>query len=249
MLSEREFLLIREFTVNKAQDLLRHESDVKSYGSVGLPYRNHYEIVVENRRFIIIAKDVFFEIVHSVLIEASEKYPHLFGQNKAELVVEAIYNIYHDFNIEYFTEFLKNNQFAWIVELKNDIVADKILRIELFRQIKPQKDSPEKTEFIGGIFHAFKHFSYNGVPLSYNKEINNFDHPTEIFEYIIKAFFFENHEEEIINNKIYCISKTNLNERYDLRFVFYFEPATKIFFINSIRKDTVSKKTQSVKRI
>ncbi len=237
MLSENEFLLIREFIVTKAQALLKQESDVKSFGTVGLPYRNHYEIIVENRRFIIVAKDVFFEIVRSVLIEASEKYPHLFGQNKAELVIEAIYNVYHDFNIEYFTEFLKNNQFAWIVELSNDTVLDKILRIELFRQIKPLKNNPEKTEFIGGIFHAFKHFSYNGVPLSYNKEINNFDHPTEIFEYIIKAFFFENHEAETRNDKTYYIAKTNFNIRYDLRFVFYFEPKTKIFFISSIRKD------------
>ena len=89
-------------------------------------------------------------------------------------------------------------------------------------------------EFTGGIFHAFKHFSYNDKNLSTGKDINNINTPEQIIEMAIKAFFFE--QREALSNREF-VSKVELNDKYNLKFVFYYEEQTEVFFIKTIFKE------------
>jgi len=223
--TEKEFQIIREFIEKKS--LLLMKQDRKSFAKAGLDISKHFEIVVKNRKFFIISTNVFYHIMNSVLIEACEKYPSAFGINKTDTILEAIYNIENLEPKEKISEFLRTEQFAWLIELDGEIVNENILRVDLFRMDK-------KTEFTGGVFHAFKHFSYKGIPLSTHFEKNDIQSAKEIFPHLIKAFFFEPKTFTTVHK---CFSYLQYTELYNLRFDLYFEPNTKVYFINSIRKE------------
>lgn len=145
-------------------------------------------------------------------------------------VIEAIYNIEPTFTLERFVSFLINEQLSYIVEIKNGEVVEKMLRIDLFRKLD---DKNGKKEFTGGLFHCFKHFSINNINLSTGNEINNIDYPERILHLAVEAFFMP--EERQITPKG-CISYISLDDRYNLKFVFYFEKKSEVYFINTIHK-------------
>ena len=228
-MTEQEFQIIRQLIEDKATLLMQQEE--KSFVVAGLDVSKHFEVNINDRRFFIISTNIFYHIIHSVLAEACEKLPNAFGIRKTDTILDAIYNIEKIELRENFSEFLRTEQFAWIIELENGKVNDDILRVDLFR-----KDN--KTDFTGGIFHAFKHFSYKGIPLSTHSEKNNINLPSDIFKHIIDCFFFEQQTFTTTNK---CYSFIQYNDIYNLRFDFYFEPNTKVYFIDSIRKEAAKK--------
>ncbi len=224
-MTEQEFQIIRSFIEDKAMLLMQQEG--KPFIVAGLDVSKHFEVNIKGRRFFVISTNVFYHIMHSVLVEACEKYPSAFGIKKTDTILDAIYNIEKVEPRESFSEFLRAEQFAWIIELENGMVNDNILRVDLFR-----KD--DKTDFTGGVFHAFKHFSYKGIPLSTHAEKNDINVPSDIFKYIIECFFFEQQTFTTANK---CYSLIPYNDKYNLRLDFHFEPNTKVYFIDSIRKE------------
>ncbi|WP_462254528.1 hypothetical protein [Ferruginibacter sp.] len=229
---DAQFQTIRKFIEQKSLSLMNKEK--RPFANAGFDISKYHEIKVEDRNFVIIATNVFYHILHSVLAEASEKYPELFGNNDVNGVLEAIYNIENVGEFEQFADFLKTEQFAWIVELINEQINPNVLRVEIFRQIDTIGTNATKTEFTGGLLHTFRHFNYKGVPLSTKKEKNDIEHPKTIIDFLIRGFFFTDIN---FTNKTKCNSNIILNNKYKLRFDYYFEPETKIYFVNSIRKE------------
>lgn len=239
-MTDNEWILIRNYVEAKACCLMKHEQ--KPYAKIGIAKENHFEITIDKRRFFIISTNVFYHIIDSVLVEACEKYPTSFGVRRTDKILKAIYEVEKFGSMETFPELLRTEQFAFLIELQNNKVNEKFLRIDLFRKIEYCDSKKVDTDFIGGIFHAFKHFSYKGIPLSTQREINDIEHPQIIFNYIIRAFFFEKHIfDEHKAKGDYYHSLTSLTDTHNLRVGYFLESICKVFFITTFIKQRKEK--------
>lgn len=229
MMTWEEFQRTRQFIEEKALALMKHET--KDAAKTGFPINNYRKYLVQGRTFYCIKSNVFKVIIEDYHQQAQKKYPEKFGTGNAIDVIEAIYNIYPIFDLERFTEFLCSEQFAYIIESKDGNIINKILRIDLFRQL--DENEKGQKEFTGGIFHSFKHFSIDNINLSTGLDIHNIQYPEQLLHLATEAFFIAegNHD-----NPKKLISFVHLDEKYDLKFVFYFEENTQVYFINTIHK-------------
>lgn len=225
-----EFHHTREYIKLKSLALMKHEG--KEYATVGVLPENYTEYTINGRRFYSIKSNVFKHLLETFYLVAHTNYPNKFGTDNASDVIEALYNVRPIFDIPRYIEFLRSEQFAYLMESTEAKGPDKILRIDLFRKLDTSAQG--SLEFTGGIFHVLKHFSVNGVNLSTGKDIHNIDHPERVIELIIRAFFIENGEFETPKK---LISRVDIDERYRLKFVFYFEDNTNVFFIKTIHKE------------
>lgn len=230
MMTWEEFQKTRKFIEKKALALMSHEK--KDIVKAGFPINNYRKYLIDNRIFYCIKSNVFKAIIESVHTEAQNKYPEYFGTGNALDVIKAIQMIEPTFEFDRHIEFLQNEQFAYIIESENGEIIDKILRVDLFRQLDDLKD--DKKEFTGGIFHAFKHFSIDNINLSTGKDIHNIQYPEQILHYATRAFFIA---ESNFENPTKLVSRIELDEKYNLKFVFYLEEITGVFFIKTIHKE------------
>lgn len=229
MMTWEEFQKTREFIEKKSLDLMKHET--KDAAKMGFPINNYRKYLLQGRTFYCIKSNVFKVIIEEYLQKAQKQYPEKFGTGNAIDVITAIYNLEPTFDLNRFVGFLQNEQFAYVIESKDGEITDKILRIDLFRKL----DENEKgyKEFTGGIFHSFKHFSVDNVNLSTGQDIHNIQCPEELLHLAAEAFFIaeSNHE-----NPKKLVSFVNLDDKYNLKFVFYFEVNTQVYFIKTIHK-------------
>ena len=228
-MTEKELLNIRNFI--RAKSLLLMKSERRSFTKSGFDISHYHEIECAGRKFAVISTNVFYQILNSVLIEACEKYPEYFGKDDVAKVFEALYQIENMVPIDQFSDFLKTEQFAWVLELVDEDVSPHILRIELFRQINILKNDESKNEFTGGVFHSFKHFTYRGIPLPTKKENKEINHPNSIIEILIQGFFFT---ELNMKSENKYESNINLQNGKNLYFSFYKESVNGISFVNSV---------------
>lgn len=227
-MNHKDYNTVRYFIENKSFNLLKHEN--KNFAKVAFPIQNFSLQQIEGRTFYLVETNVFKEIMQGVLIEALNMYPEKFGTGNALNVIEAIHLIEPIFDFENFVEFLRTEQFCFVIECDNGTIKDEVLRIDLYRHLSKKKDA-----FIGGIFHALKHFSYIGKNLSIGKDINDITSIDQIIGIAIKGFFFS--KKEAVNKKKF-ISRVHLNDSYDLKFAFHFEEKPGVFFIDTIFKKT-----------
>jgi hypothetical protein len=228
-MTQNELSNIREFINEKSILLMKTER--RNFGKTGFDKSHYREIEYGDRKFVIISTNVFYQILDSVLIEACEKYPENFGKDNVNKVLQALYQIENMGTPDQFSEFLKTEQFAWILELVDESVSPFVLRVELFRQINSLKNEETQNEFTGGIFHSFKHFTYKGIPLSTKKENKDINHPKSIIEFLIQGFFFAKLKKKTVNK--YESSKNLLGGK-ELFYSFYKEDVTGIYFVNSV---------------
>lgn len=234
---------INDFIEKKLSGLLNHEGlqkklksshPAKNYGFVRFHPSNSSYVTDRKRNFLIVFTNVFFEIIHKILPEAVQKYPESFGTGDPNRVIEAIYQTRPFGTLEAFPEFLRHDQFALVFEIRKNRIVSKALRLDLFRMIE-EKDGT--FDFTGGILHAFRHFSYQGIPLSTKREGYNIEHPSFIMKYLINGFFF--HKLRPTEGKDTFYSVIELGGSRFMRFVFYQETNNDIYFIRSVSRAKV----------
>jgi hypothetical protein len=227
-----DFLAAKQFIEEKALALMSHEK--KDYAKVGFPPQNYTVYNIKGRTFYSVGTNIFRGILNDVLLEAMQQFPLNFGTGNAISVIHALNKVEPLYGrTKDVIRILQNENFSYVVENVNGKIPDRILRLDLFRQLNPIKHKRRKYDFTGGLFHALKHFSFKGKPLSTGNDKNDLVHPRQIIEHAIKAFFFE--PEQFIDPLTY-VSHIDLNEKYRLKFIFYHEPNTKVFFIKTIHK-------------
>jgi hypothetical protein len=225
-----EYQKTRDFMERKALALMDHEG--KAMVKAGLPIDNYTGYIIKERTFYAMKSNVFKDIMRNVLMQAHKKFPERFGTDDAQDVLKALHEIEPTFEFERYIEFLRDEQFAYIIEVENGEVIDRILRIDIFRRIDTNMRG--KPEFTGGIFHALKHFSIDGKNLSTGNDVHDIGHPEYIIRLATEAFFVADGEFETSTK---YISKISLDNKYNLKFVFYLEENTKVFFIKTIHKE------------
>jgi hypothetical protein len=203
---------------------------VKNFKS---PAQNYTYYEKEGKKYYLPKTNTFKHITGNVLTDACQKFPKHFGTGNANDIIEAIYKIDPViFLLKDFVHFLQNEQFCYVVEGSEKRLNEKILRIDLFREIKPNKQG--RFDFVGGLFHANKHFSFKGIPLSTGTEINDISSVEYLIYKIAESFFSENMKHK---KGLNYTSLIPLNEKYNLRVEFYFGKKTGVYFINTVFKE------------
>lgn len=220
-ISEREQRNVRVKMSEIAASLAKHEG--RGDWTSGTYVGDYTPVFIQGRKFIIVPSPVFKHLLYDVLPKATFKYPECFGKYDAQKVLKAIYDTQPMWSFEVFIEMLKRDKFAYIFEVVDETPLDKVLRIELFRDIKPNKNNSKKTEFIGGLFHTFQHFSFGGVPLSTHHSNTELVYPVDILEWFIIAFFIscpipKNHQRY---SKPGFETITKFNNKHNLEAMFY----------------------------
>lgn len=215
--------------VVKEKSLLLKDHEKKGFCHAVVPFTDYVIRKIGGKTFCLVPNNVFNLIIHQNLIRAQKKYPERFGNGNARDVIRALYDIEPLKDFDFFVEMLSREQFCYIVEINNDTdINPKVLRLDLYRKIEPNKDGG--FDFVGGIFHCFKHFRYMGIPLSTGTDKNELAHPTNLILRIIEAFFVRTLKKK---SKDTLISEYALNDSYHLKFVFYYEKETKVYFIKT----------------
>lgn len=102
------------------------------------------------------------------LPQALYDYPDLFGTKNAEDVVSALYSAsgYDKLgNIDGYQQSLIDNGCSYfLLRNANGEFGNKIFRLDLFRHILP--NDRNGRDFDGGLMHAYRHCSWNGMKLS-----------------------------------------------------------------------------------
>ena len=209
------------------------EKPLKNWFWAGYDASKYTKAVINGQTYIIAAGNIITGIIGDVLPEACQHYPESFGTHDAHAVVKAIYDEHPEpgyNNMDEYEQHLSFEQFAIVFHIDQDGNVDhKALRLDLFRQIKPEKGDKTKHEFIGGLLHALKHYTYNGFPLSTNHENFPLNHPTEIIGYIIDAFFQSPHTQ---SGKGWHTT-TTMPSGYDLKCGYFQETVANVYFLNT----------------
>jgi hypothetical protein len=225
-----EFQNTRIFVKKKALELMSHEK--KNYAVAGVPINNYRVFQTSNRVFYSVQVNTFMVIVDENLHKAQKATPEKFGTGEANDVIEAIRLTHPIFDFDRFADFLSHEKCAYIFEAEGGQVLDRMLRLDLFRLMKPDKDG--KNEFIGGLLHALKHFSKDGINYSTGKSNHELAHPQSLVKEIIDAFFSLTGVFETKNQ--YVVLKP-YDDNYNLKFVFYREENTGVFFLKTVYKE------------
>lgn len=233
-ISYENFQASRKFMEQKGSALMHHEK--KDGAKVGVPINNYLIYGDDEIQYYLVRSNVFMHLVDGMIMEAKDQFPEYFGTGDASDVIDGLLKHYPYGEKDWYIDFLKDEQFCYIMQLKNGTFSDKILRVDLFRQYK--ENAKGKKEFVGGLFHMLKHFSHGGIPLSTGKGETEIVHINELLTNIAIAFFTNPHIEE--QQDSYVI-KVSLSEKYQLRIVLYYEVNTGVYFIRTAHKEALGK--------
>lgn len=236
-----EHKLITDFIKMKSVELMKHEK--KNSARIGFSEKNFENIRIGNRNLYFISTNIFEIIINEILPIATNKFTERFGTGNAKDVISAIHAINPWFDLERYIESLKTENFCYVLEIVDNGISDKILRIDLYRDIKPNSES--KFDFVGGIFHCYKHFSFDGKPLSTSNEINDLKYPKELLHKIAEAFFIQKLTNSEANT---YVTEIEIDLEYNLRLVFYYEENTDVYFIKTAYKIPKNIKIKSLFR-
>lgn len=242
-MTEQEFQASRKFTEKKLLALMDHEA--KPHAAVAWPPQSYIEYNRKGRKFFYFGTNIFRGFFEQNLIDAINLFPKNFGNGNAMSVIHAINKTRPLYiRTKDVIRILNTECFAVIHEDRLTAANDDIIRLDLFRKLDRQRHHRRKYDFTGGVMHALKHFTFNGRPLSTGTDINDISHPLKIVEIIIDTFFIAPDSYYESRNKFVCFY--DLDSFYDIKFVFFYEDNSGVFFLTTIHKQT-KKHTQKDK--
>jgi hypothetical protein len=231
-----EFQKTRVYVEKKALNLMSHEK--KNDTPTGVPVNNYRLFHKEGRTFYSVQINTFMVVADDYLREAQLRYPEKFGTGNAYDVIEALRLIqplwFRD--AQEMAEFLAKDKCTYVFESEGGEVIDRMLRLDLFRMIK--NDKKGNPEFIGGLLHALKHFSKDGINYSTGSSNHELHNTQTLVGEIINAFFTIDGTFETPDQ--YVVLRPYEND-YNLKFVFYREANTGVFFLKTVYKEPKKK--------
>jgi hypothetical protein len=244
MISNQEYDELMAFMESRILDLWTHENKVNeskgkepvTYTQTGFPITNIFKCGNADKCYYLIFNNAFLNLVNGQLETATKWYPTLFGTGNPHDVIHALYKtsgFCPTLDESVYEEFLANKT-CYVIYKRNAQLCDDILRIDLFRFIDVGRDGRE--DFIGGLLHALKHYSINGINLSINQDQNDISNVPQVIELIAEAFESREKDEEKEND---YIAFRQLDGTHRLKFVFYYEQESGVFFISTSRKERI----------
>ena len=176
----------------------------------------------------------FVTFIREVYLNALNNHQELFGTGNAKDIIHALYleSKSSDWTKERFIDYLSNEIFCLLICKNKDSFCKDVLRIDLFRDIRESKTNEGNYDFIGGIFHALKHYSIGGqsASISPNQKIDLYDIEQLIWP-IAHAFYIGTWNNGNRQNT-YESSINYLGKSFTLEF--YKKDSLNVSFINSV---------------
>lgn len=237
MMTEEQYLLISDFLEKRSLHLMENENKESTHAR--FPRQNYidYNPHEASPKFYVVATNIFKGIIFdkNYLADIASKNPEYFQTGDARDVLHGI--VQYDENFKFLYErrichfaSLLSKAHAYVIKIDGENIYPEILRIDLFRMLKKSKKDPNKYDFVGGLFHGFKHFGINGVNLSTRNEMVELYHTLRIISFAIDAFFKSKRTQ---TSKGFD-SIVKFNDEADLHFCFHENKETKTFFIITI---------------
>ena len=194
----------------------------------------HYKTGENDEEFYIIFNLGFLNTISRQIKIAQTQVPEKFGTGNADDVLEALYAVsnYKSFGDKNeYLGYLVDHCCSYVVYRNKGEFGD-VLRIDLLRAIRPNKKNPQKSDIIGGILYALKHFSFDGKNLSTGSDKNDVFDVMHILYLIAIAFRLKEPSESNTNNY-----KAIQRVRTDyMHASFYKNPITGVFYLNTYFK-------------
>lgn len=235
LVSKEEYKEIMNIFKNEMSALAKHEGKNSYFGQVAINCC-YTSFLNDNQQLFIAFTPGFICIIENDYIKALKNRSECFGTGDANDILMALYKEVKKhgwvWSIERYNEYLSHENYCLLLCKKDGLLDGNILRIDLYRQLKPRKDNANYSEFVGGIFHALKHFSVNEQCASMvpNQKVNLYDVEQLIWP-IAKAFYEGEHTTGKHKNT-YETSTEYLNKIVTLEF--YREGDSNVSFVNSV---------------
>ncbi len=191
-----QYKIINNFIKEHSIRLMKNEN--KNSTPSGFPMSNYidYNPHQSSPKYFVATTNIFKAIIfdENYLAKLASKKPGYFETGNALDVLKGIILNDENFKIAYknrvydFSSLLSKAH-GYVVKLDDNKPHPDVLRLDLFRKLEKSKENSDKYDFIGGLFHSFKHFSINNVNLSTSKDKNELIHTMRIISFAIDAFF------------------------------------------------------------
>ena len=244
MLSQDEFLEIKDFLRYRVVEINRSENsdrekqreentkyslpNADSFGWMPAITLCYSFDIGNNQIMYIIPYLPFYNFLIYHLPQALYNYPDLFGTKDAKDVISALYSVsgYDKIgSIEDYQYSLIDNAYCYFL-LRNTSgeLGDKIIRLDLFRHILPNDKNCH--DFDGGLMHAYRHCSWNGMKLSSGRGESELNHLWDLPLFIGKAILTDNESEQ--NS-----STTFEDDGRVWHIKYHIDPDTKVFYLKT----------------
>lgn len=174
----------------------------------------------------------FLKVVEKNLLAARKKSPELFGTGDAQHILDALYKESGQcFSEEEYCDYLRNHACCYHLRETNEELNTNILRIDLFRLLRPCNNNPNCLEFVGGLLHSLDHFSMDEQNLATGNDINEISDIDYVLVYIAKAFL----KCEGIKEKETKVTIQMENGK-PLNCVFFWDEAKEVYYLTTIHR-------------
>ncbi|MFN3849369.1 MAG: hypothetical protein ACK4NY_08075 [Spirosomataceae bacterium] len=218
-------------------NLLSEEQHFNDRGHILIDYQRLSKV---NGKTVFEFYSTFFWDFFDALFELHKNSPEVFG-NGAELLINELFKFMN--TIERIKElpFMKNiKEFKLKLQQNYAYFGDteKGLRIDLFRNIVPDKNKPDIPTFEGGLLHVLRHFENDGVPISATFEGGHQFYESYFMD-TLKEAFFVSELKEVIDKKgkksIISEVESIVEKNKIYKFVFFKNPhADGLYSINTM---------------
>lgn len=204
--------------------LMKHEN--KDFCTAAINRIDFIKIQYNDYEFFIAPSFPFKELIIDYgYINAVDQHQNCFGKGDDQHILTALQTPLNKFSP---IENLHEETMAYLFQIVDGEVSDKVLRIDLYRDIKNSK-------FIGGIFHFLKHFTIEGFDtISNSKKGTPLENFRYVLFYIISNFYLPEKQQKDTERKNNYISYSYFDERKSLKGVYYKEENIPVYFINTM---------------
>lgn len=234
----KEFLRHRVFEINHSEnnDREKHREENTKYS---LPNADSYGWmpaitlcysfdIGNNQIMYMIPYLPFYNFLVYHLPQALYNYPDLFGTKDAKDVILAVYSVsgYDKIgSIEDYQQSLIDNAYCYFIEREvNGELNNKIFRLDLFRYIIP--NDRNVYDFVGGLMHAYRHCSWNGMKLSSGRGEAELNYLWDLPLFIGKAILTDGRSEQK------CSTTFDEDGRV-WQINYHIDPDTKVYYLKT----------------
>lgn len=231
--TSNEYKEISDIFQKEMKAIALHEGKNSWYG--GVPKKNCFvRKLYESILLYQMVTPAFVTFISEVYLNALNNHQELFGTGNAKDVIHALYleSNARNWDEARYIEYLSKEVFCLLICKNKDFFFKDVLRIDLFRDIRESKTSKGNFDFVGGIFHALKHFSIEGISasISPNQKVDLYDVEQLIWP-IAHAFYIGTWNNGNRKNT-YESSIKYLGKNFTLEF--YKENSLNVSFVNSV---------------
>lgn len=197
IVTKDEYIGIMSILKNEMLQLAKHEKKNTFFGQVAINNCYIRNLGKECQLYQVFTPG-FIRVIGQDYINTLQNSSKSFGTGDAKDVLKALYKEARSNGwyrtIEEYETYLSSENFCLLICKDSESYKRHILRIDLFRKLKPSEIEKDKCDFVGGIFHALKHFSVQEQCASVlpNQRVELFDVEQLIWP-IAKAFFEGEH--------------------------------------------------------